>query len=627
MALPPLAPARSPSPDRGASPPTTTGSTPPTGITRLPGPSPLAPFRASLATDTPSPTAAAAAAASRASLAGALPARSASSAAAAAGGPPSPTPSASPSRRGSAPAPASPRVISGPRKLTPAQLAERLHGQLTEVLRTEWRRIKSSNLGVLSGTAVVEELLLRRIQSWAGELHMLAISTCAAAERLGALCRAMDGTELQQLLVMFDQTGHPDLSDFVRVMVFNTSDPAAKEVVGDLRALRAANSAGRRGRSSSGSFRRRAAPPPPPPPRFLVPVPDDPAAMRFAGLLPEGHRLVAGAHAAAERRRQQEEAERQAAEAREARAQARAQAEAQAAAQAARVQHLGFGIMLERQLSREDYDSSVLSGRGSEQELLPYYLADLEEQWRRTIGTRIKAEGVYDSVIMLHERLPMYEVPPDAALLRLEAEEAALAPPSRHGLGQGSTASRAAPSYSIMRGAGGNGGGGGTPWTGAIGSANATSALKRITSARPPSGRGPQQQQQLHSDLSTASGLGLGLGGEGSGPGSLVGSLRFTTGAGAGGGGGGGGGGSGGTAGGKRAGRSVVLPTEEGVVGSHGGEASGGGGGGGVAAEGSSGLGLQRGQGSATGLATATGAGGAGGGLQSGASRAMMAPA
>lgn len=46
--------------------------------------------------------------------------------------------------------------------------------------------------------------------------------------------------------VMLDQTGHSELSDFVRIMVFNTSDPSAKEVVGDLSQLRAAT-AGRRG--------------------------------------------------------------------------------------------------------------------------------------------------------------------------------------------------------------------------------------------------------------------------------------------------------------------------------------------------------------------------------------------
>ncbi len=54
---------------------------------------------------------------------------------------------------------------------------------------------------MLSGTAVVEELLLRRIQAWAAELHTLAITHAAAAERLGELCRGMAAKELQQMQV------------------------------------------------------------------------------------------------------------------------------------------------------------------------------------------------------------------------------------------------------------------------------------------------------------------------------------------------------------------------------------------------------------------------------------------
>ncbi|EFJ47116.1 hypothetical protein VOLCADRAFT_117895, partial [Volvox carteri f. nagariensis] len=412
-------------------------------------------------------------------------------------------------RRGSAPSTAAvgPRVASGPRKLTHSQLAAQLHGQLTDVLRMEWRRIKTSNLGVLSGTAVVEELLLRRIRSWCSELHMLAISSPTASYKLGKLCQSMEGTELQQLLVMFDQTGHPDLSDFVRVLVFNTADPAAKEAVGDLRALRGIKSAGRRARSTpstSGSSRRRAPPVLLPTPRTVSHEPDDPASLRFAGLLPEGHRLVAGAHAAAERRRQREEDERRAAEAREARARARFEAAGG---------RRRLGLHCDRRLSDSSSWSSVLRSRSDKQELLPYYLADVEEQWRRTVATRVPAEGVYDSVIMSHEALPVYESMPDAALVRREAEEAAAAPPSRHGLAAGSVNARAAQPFSGLfntfgSGGGAAGGGGGGRPNGGSGTAAAASGPRRITSGRPGSGRGPQLLPPGgdHSSTSTAGG-------------------------------------------------------------------------------------------------------------------------
>ncbi|GFR41291.1 hypothetical protein Agub_g1796, partial [Astrephomene gubernaculifera] len=435
-------------------------------------------------------------------LASAAAAAAAAAGTATAAGSPAGAAGASASPRGGAGGGGGPsaRVDSGPRKPTQSQLCERLHAQLLEVLRTEWRSIRSSNLGVLSGTAVVEELLLRRIQSWAAELHLLAITHRSAAERLGALCRGMGAEELQQLLVMLDQTGHPELSDFVRLVVFNTADPAAKGVVGDLRALRAAHG-GRRARSTP-SNRRRA------PSTQLSSArpfshllssgpPDDPASLRFAGLLPEGHRLVAGARAVAERRRQQEEEQRRAAEAR---AEARARARAEAAAGS------GEDAEAERRPSDASARHSVLHGRGAPPDILPYFMADVEEQWRRTVGTRVPAEGVSDTCILLSEPLPTYEAPPDVALMRREAEEAAMAPqpgppgPTRghayHGPPSrgGSIASMRNLPFTPGapgRPAGGGGGGGVAPWGGGPAASASSSSVgshtfhRLTTTARP----------------------------------------------------------------------------------------------------------------------------------------------
>ncbi len=55
--------------------------------------------------------------------------------------------SLSPARGATLRSSASSKVDCGPRKPTQAQLAERLHTQLLEVLRTEWKRIRSTNLG------------------------------------------------------------------------------------------------------------------------------------------------------------------------------------------------------------------------------------------------------------------------------------------------------------------------------------------------------------------------------------------------------------------------------------------------------------------------------------------------
>ena len=43
--------------------------------------------------------------------------------------------------------------------------------------------------------------------------------------------------------IILDQTEHPELSDYIRIVVFNTSDPNAKSEVGDMSALRRSVSA------------------------------------------------------------------------------------------------------------------------------------------------------------------------------------------------------------------------------------------------------------------------------------------------------------------------------------------------------------------------------------------------
>ncbi|KXZ56717.1 hypothetical protein GPECTOR_1g646 [Gonium pectorale] len=286
-------------------------------------------------------------------------------------------------------------------------------------------------VGVLSGTAVVEELLLRRIQTWAAELHCLAITNPTAAERLGALCRVMGQQELQQLLVMLDQTGHPELSDFVRLMVYNTGDPTAQTVVGDLRPLREASGAKKVRQSSS---RRRPPAMPSLPPRVPTPVHEDPNLLRFSTLLPEGHRLVLGAQQAAARRKQEEEEQRRAVEARAAKARAKEEGLDSDAAK----EDTDAGATAGAAAGTED--SSAAADSPSRTALLPGLAPlpdfeasemDVEEQWRRTVATRLPAESVFDTCIMLAEPLPAYEAPPDVALMRAEAEEMSASAPVR----------------------------------------------------------------------------------------------------------------------------------------------------------------------------------------------------
>jgi hypothetical protein len=147
-----------------------------------------------------------------------------------------------------------PRIQAGKRKKTPAQRAESLFVLILKVLDEDWRRIRSLNLGepmqetlrrmhtplpapppthkrshacsqtgVRSGTSIGDSLLLQKLHHWVRELHGLCITQPEAADALGALCRQLEHSDMQQLQVMLDTSGHSELSDFVRLLVFNVS--------------------------------------------------------------------------------------------------------------------------------------------------------------------------------------------------------------------------------------------------------------------------------------------------------------------------------------------------------------------------------------------------------------------
>ncbi|KAL6759844.1 hypothetical protein V8C86DRAFT_2565552 [Haematococcus lacustris] len=179
----------------------------------------------------------------------------------------------------------------GPRKKTAAQKAQELFTLLTGQLETEWQSLRSLNLGVKSGTGIVDELQIRKIQEWVQELHVLVVANTAAADTVAELARQLTKLQRQHLQVMLDVTGHEMLTDFIRISVYNTSNPFASVPIDgpDPAALRAARRL--RGRSSgrgavtdvpkSPELRRR-----PPREEFL----------RFAGYLPQENALVQQAY-------------------------------------------------------------------------------------------------------------------------------------------------------------------------------------------------------------------------------------------------------------------------------------------------------------------------------------------
>jgi hypothetical protein len=81
--------------------------------------------------------------------------------------------------------------------------------------------------GVRSGTAVVEDVLSRRLAFWAAWLHTLAVADLGAGDELARRVKGVGPDRVQQLQVLLDTTGHEELSDFIRLLVYNSSNPCA----------------------------------------------------------------------------------------------------------------------------------------------------------------------------------------------------------------------------------------------------------------------------------------------------------------------------------------------------------------------------------------------------------------
>eukprot|EP00195_Chlamydomonas_chlamydogama_P015464 CAMPEP_0202897774 /NCGR_PEP_ID=MMETSP1392-20130828/6460_1 /ASSEMBLY_ACC=CAM_ASM_000868 /TAXON_ID=225041 /ORGANISM="Chlamydomonas chlamydogama, Strain SAG 11-48b" /LENGTH=487 /DNA_ID=CAMNT_0049583517 /DNA_START=189 /DNA_END=1652 /DNA_ORIENTATION=+ len=299
-----------------------------------------------------------------------------------------------------------PKLQTGQRKCTPSQRAVQLFNQLIQLLENEWKSVRSLNLGVKSGTSVAEELVIRKIQQWVQELHTLCISKEEAAKAVGKAARKLERSELQQLQVMLDVTDHHALSDFIRLMVYNTSEPFASVPIDHLEHLnrhKAASKTGRQSRSSgtgkagTGFGRTR-------------PAPERDEVLRFAGYLPEDHPLVQTAYGLYLMRLPGEEASRAASrEAQERGASGRRQAMDLANDPVAK----SMGPFELR---------SLLRSAPPPPEEVPIY-NDVEHHWRNTTHTVLRDETL--GCVMISDPLPPWLKLPEYKVKAMEAEKAA----------------------------------------------------------------------------------------------------------------------------------------------------------------------------------------------------------
>lgn len=176
-------------------------------------------------------------------------------------------------------------IDTGKRKPSPAERTETLCNEILACLRSEeWRAMRSTNLGVLSGTGVIEDLLMRRLQTQVAALHVLVLKHTSAGNQLSALGTSLTQREMQQMQVLMDACGFPELSDYLRVLRYNTMDPSATSEVGAPInwGARRAKSVPRNRMSHSQEVR----------PRSLRHRAYDADTLRFADVVGPQHRLV-----------------------------------------------------------------------------------------------------------------------------------------------------------------------------------------------------------------------------------------------------------------------------------------------------------------------------------------------
>lgn len=86
-------------------------------------------------------------------------------------------------------------------KPSAAKRVQSAFSQLCQVLNKEWQSIRSSNLGVQSGTGVIEDVLYSQLHQLASTVHMLAVSDAEASQVLVGMACRLSTQQFQQLQV------------------------------------------------------------------------------------------------------------------------------------------------------------------------------------------------------------------------------------------------------------------------------------------------------------------------------------------------------------------------------------------------------------------------------------------
>lgn len=99
-------------------------------------------------------------------------------------------------------------------KPSAAQRTQAAFSQLCTVLQKEWSSIRALNLGVKSGTGVIDDVLITQLHQLASAVHMLAVTDADASRVLVAQACKLSTQQFQNLQVRVWATLESDMFCF-----------------------------------------------------------------------------------------------------------------------------------------------------------------------------------------------------------------------------------------------------------------------------------------------------------------------------------------------------------------------------------------------------------------------------
>jgi hypothetical protein len=112
---------------------------------------------------------------------------------------------------------------SGKRKPLASERLQKVLEELVNLLDREYHYVYNHNLGVQSGTSVIEDVQIQRGHALCSRVACLIAHDESCSEKMVTFCRSLTPVHLNHLQTIFDSFDMDQVTDFLRIRMFNTS--------------------------------------------------------------------------------------------------------------------------------------------------------------------------------------------------------------------------------------------------------------------------------------------------------------------------------------------------------------------------------------------------------------------